>query len=381
MLNRILFPAVLLIGLIFSSCGHRVDKGHILALQEKFNTEKNPEKKSQLAGSLHKAYSIYHLEHENDTTFLLAWANMARTGKEYETAKRVLGEYISMGYAGAKEYRERAEINLVLGYTGEAATDYKKAADSSTDPHKKSMWSNYARYYESISDSISEINASMVAADSHVNNLRMRRADFLIDARQYNAARYDIDKVRASDPEENYSNYLLGKIYSLTGENNLAEQNLEKFLHNSKPSDPGYPEASDLLDRVKKKTSLQEAEKELMDKPASYQSLMKAGTLAFELKDYPRARGYFDDLVKNYPDSIYGYLYRGQVYIQTRKLDLAENDLQSSLKIDPGNIPALNLLAYVYVLQNNRDRFNAVAEQIKQRGGELLEVNRQFKAR
>jgi Flp pilus assembly protein TadD len=87
---------------------------------------------------------------------------------------------------------------------------------------------------------------------------------------------------------------------------------------------------------------------------------------------------YATRLSEVYPDSIYGHLYRGQVGIQTGRLDQALEDMNRVLALAPENISARNLRGYIFLLRKEYEALQKEISGITSRGGELLEVLRPY---
>lgn len=368
-IKYLLFLA-LLAGLL--ACG-REEKA-IMRLEQQLAILEDNEKKSETANVLHKAYSLYHLNNPGDTSFLLNWAKMAESGGEFEQACEIYSNYIELDSGRWDVFESRARVNARLGYFREAGLDFAKAARLNREYEKeRSVHVNLSEYYMETDSVIMEAGNSIATGENILLN-RLTRARRLMECRHYTAAEADISVVLGEEPNHKEALLLVAELGMKSGAYESAQQAFHTYFENVSEKGAEYSRAVNLKSELDDRMALRELDTKLASEPYAYMRLIDAGSIAFKLKDYNKTMVYVNRLIEVYPDSIYGYLYRGQVGIQTGELTNALKDFEKVVFLDPDNYSARNLRAYIYLLRNEPELLRSEIEEIIAGGGELLEV-------
>lgn len=361
------------------SCGKKGDAARISALEERMSEVQDPVGKTELANRLHKEYAIYHLQYEDDTLYLRDWAEMAMEGREYEEAIEVYSMLLERGGVSPAVYVARAGLYAGLGYYQEAFSDYEKAAEMlPADASKKREEYQYWSDYYNQADAVIRREGESIAVGDHPAIHHLNRAEQYIKCGYYSAAVADIRTVFTADTANTRAQYLLAKAFLASGEYDRSGQEFETYFSMATPEDENYAEALEQKQQLDLMSQLDELEGALKSEPYSYQTLVDASATAFRLKNYNRAMLYASRLTEVFPDSIFGYLYRGQVHIQAGDTEQALSDMNRVLELDPSNISARNLRAYVFLLKKDDEAVRQEIREIKSRGGTLLEVLKSY---
>lgn len=361
-------------GMLFiSSCGEEQRRKNIRELEKQFRTTDAPAKKSELANILHKEYSLYHLDHENDTSFLLKWADMAIAGKEFKQARWIYDQYISIQKSNPDVFEQRGRLNALSGYFAQAGEDFQTAASLIDNQNAKNRLREFALTYKH-SDSVINAAEEKLREGIDIEKNTLKRANELIKMKQLAAARYDIEYVLETNRKNASAYYLMAKLQYEAGDLKKASEMIDNYNKLETSGDIFLSAATRLEKLIQEKTELAAIQNRLQNNAMSYEDLVEAGTISFRLKKYNNANEYFNKLISQYPDSTLGYLYRGQVNLQTGKLDKAMNDIKIVLSKKPGNISAHNLKAYIHLLRKEFNKLEQEVEFIRSKDGAPLEI-------
>lgn len=368
---NLLLPLSLL--MIMTSCGEEYRKARIRELEKQFRTATVSKEKSELANLLHKEYNLYHLDHKNDTSFLLNWANMALEGKEFNQAKWIYDQYIDIEKTNPYIFEQRGRLNTLLGHFNAAGQDFEMAASLTNNPTEKDRLLQLALSWKN-SDSVIHAAEKKIRDGQDVERNLLIRASELIENKQLAAARYDIEAVMQLNQENSSAYYLMAKLRHLAGDLEEAGEMIERYKEMDPSGNMFLSEAKELETIIQEKTELSSLQEKYKNNVLTYEELIKAGTLSFKLKEYVSANEYFNKLITQHPDSTLGYLYRGQVHLQTGKLDLAMKDFKVVLSKKPSNISARNLKAYIHLLRKELDELKQEVDHIRSLNGVPLEI-------
>lgn len=358
---------------LMASCGEEQSRSKIIELEKQFRSSSIPAEKSELANILHKEYSLYHLHHENDTIFLLKWADMAIAGKEFKQARWIYDQYINIHKSNPEVFEQRGRLNALLGYFARASQDFQTAASLINNENEKNALIELALTYKH-SDSVINATEQNIKEGIDIEMNILKRANELINMKQLAAARYDIEYLLEKNRENASAYYLMAKLRYEAGDLEKASEMMDNYKKLRSPGDIFLLAALELETSIKEKTELAAIQNRLQNNTMSYDELVEAGAISFRLKEYNKANEYFNALISQYPDSTLGYLYRGQVNLQAGKLDKAMNDIKIVLSKKPGNISAHNLKAYIHLLNKEFDKLEQEVEFIRSKNGVPLEI-------
>lgn len=370
---------LLLMATMLGSCGKNGDIARISALEERMSEVQDPTEKSELANRLHREYTLYHLENEKDTLFLMRWAKMAEQGREYEQAIEIYSMLLEREPDLTGVYATRARLHAGLGYYREASSDFNRAAEllpeEATETRAEyAQWSDF--YYRA--DSVIRREGEFIAAGTDSWMHMLNRAAQYMKCGYYSAAVADIRPVLESDSMNSRAYYLLARTYMASGEYERSMQEFEMYFSRSTPEEADYSEAQRQQQRLVQLIRLRDLEQELRSEPYAYEKLVEASAIAFRLENFNKAMTYATRLSAVFPDSIFGFLYRGQVGIRTGDLDQAQEDMNRVLELEPANISARNLKGYIFLLREDYDALHQEVAEINSMGGEVLEVLQRY---
>lgn len=366
---------LLLMATMLWSCGKSGDITRIKALEERMATVQDPTEKSELANRLHREYALYHLNNEKDTLFLMRWAQMAEEGREYEQAIEIYSMLLERGPELPAVYAARARLFGGLGYYREAFSDFERAAGLLPEGTGKKRaeyahWSDF--YYQA--DSVIRRASEFIAEGNQSAKHLLNRAAQYMKCGYYSAAVADIRPVLESDSMNTRAHYLLARTYMASGEYDRSRQVFEGYFSRTTPKDDNYDEAQRQQQRLDQLIQMRELERALESEPYAYEKLVDASATAFRLENYDKAKTYATRLSEVFPDSIFGFLYRGQVGIRTGDHEQALEDMNRVLELEPANISARNLKGYIFLITQDYDALQQEVREITLRGGKLLEV-------
>ena len=361
------------------SCGRDADISRIREMESRFFAEKDPGQKSSLANMLHKVYSLYHLKNDSDTTFLLNWAGMALAGGEFEQARFVLSRFLELDENDPKVFASRGLVNARLGYYKEAGEDYSKAFLLSGGNTALAAGYEELSVFYLYCDSVISDCGKKIALEKDINPNKLRRAGVFMESKHFAGARADIDGVLREDPDNKDGWILLARLGLSADDPVISDSALNRYFSIAGRNDGRYEEAMKLRNEADAMLALQRLDIQLQKTPNDYTLLIEAGSAAFLLEDYQAAMIYCNRLTEVYPDSIFGYLYRGQIGIQTGRFGDALSDFARVVELDPDNISARNLRAYIYLLMKDEKRLREEIDVITEKGGELFEILKPFK--
>lgn len=376
---RPVYIVLFLMAILPWSCGKNRDIARVSALEERMSAVEDPVRKSELANLLHREYAVYHLNNASDTLFLRRWARMAEEGREYEEAIEVYSMLVDRDPSLSEVYVSRARLYAGLGYYREASADYNKAVVllSAKSTEKSREYKYWADYYHK-ADAVIRAEGEFIADGDNRSTHLLNRAAQYYECGYYSAAVADIRPVLEADSANARALYLLAMNFLASGEYDRSSQEFERYFSLADPADPYYMEAEKQQKRLVQLVQLQTLELALESEPYSYQHLVDASAAAFRLQKYNKAMIYATRLSEVFPDSIFGYLYRGQVHIQSGSPEQALGDMDRVLELDTSNISARNLRAYVFLLDKDYNALQQEINEIISRGGTLLEVLRPF---
>lgn len=356
------------------SCGRDADISKIRKLEKLFSRETDAEKKSELANILHKEYSLYHLESDPDTAFLMNWAKMAMAGGEYEQARDVYSLYIEIDQKNHEVHMKRGLVNARLGFFKQAALDYARATSLMEENNQKTLRCIELSAFYDYCDSVITVAGENIASGKDIVRNRLLRAKMFMECNHFAAAKADIDVVLKHDSLNADGNFLLARLGVSVNDLALSEYALTKYFMAASDNDAAYGDALRMRDEIDRRLKLEDLANRLLESPNDYHLLIDAGSVSFRLKEYQKALVYCNRLTTAYPDSVFGYLYRGQIGIQKGKFVDALNDFERVVTIDPENISARNLKAYVYLITDDTEQLKREIDLILSRDGELLDV-------
>lgn len=364
----------LLVGFILlHSCSDMPSVREIRSAEKRYERSTDPQEKSELANTLHRLYSLYYVDDPVDTLFLRQWAGMAVSGQEYEESARIYSMMLERGISGAYIYGEYGKILARLGYFAEAGEVFTKAGEQSADAAQADQYRELCAFYAK-TDSILHLCSEMIRKDDAPEDFLLKRSRQLLLCRHYSAAASDANRILASDSLNVPSVLLLARIHLESGNTPEAHESLRMITPENINDERVYQEYTLLLRKADLYAEAEELVGELVRNPTSYDRLVKLTAVYFELKDYQSASGYANAMIQYHPDSIRGYLYRGQLLIQTGDPALAISDFNQAIRLQPDNISARNLKAYCYLLQGETDKLRSEVDIIESLGGEVLEV-------
>lgn len=371
--------AMLVLASLLYSCGKSGDVARISALEERMITAQDPIEKSELANLLHREYALYHLHNEKDTLFLMRWAKMAEEGREYEQAIEIYSMLLERAPASPGVYAGRGRLHAGLGYYGEAAADYGRAGSllPGIDSAKRREYEYLSGFYYRV-DSVISRESQLIAAGNDPRGHLLNRAEQYSDCGYYSAAVADIRQVLESDSTYARAHYLMAVTYMASGDYEHGRQAFETYFSIADPADENFIKAGEQQQRLEQLVLLKTLERDLASEPYAYENLIDAAVTAFRLKKYSEAMVYATRLSESFPDSVFGYLYRGQVNIQTGNLAHALDDMDRVLELEPSNISARNLKGYVLFLRKEFGLLQQEISEIMSRGGEVLEILRPY---
>ena len=354
------------------ACGRSYQENGIRQLQERFREADDSEQRRELANRLQRSYSLFHLTYE-DTMFLRDWGELAFRGREYEQARDVFTELAQDVGDDPSVFLRLSEINKRLGFIAEAATNDSVASELMQNEAAKKRYLKRSRYYREVYQQISSAESKMrrgVPGDQP----RLMRARAYMSVQLDDAALYDIQKVIDKDSTIGYSYYLMGKLLYDNEQYQLASTAIATYQKNAVRVDSTLHMVNELSDLIARQEQLNEFEKRLEENRVTYAELIEAGSMAFQLDRNSMADKIFNRIVRAYPDSTRGYLYRGQLSIKTGRLDQAEKDLKKAVMMNPENIAAHNLLGYLYLLKKDFEGMREEVNIIRSLDGKPLDV-------
>lgn len=374
-----IYIVMLLMATALWSCGKSGDIARISALQERMSTEQDPTEKSELANRLHREYSLFHLQNKGDTLFLRQWARMAEAGKEFEHAIDVYTMLLDRDPALPKAHASRGRLYAGLGYYSEASADYGKAVSLlPVDNTAKRREHEYLSDFYHRADSVIRRESTLIAQKNDAWVHLLNRAEQYLDCGYYRAAVADIEPVLEADSTYARAHYLLAIIFMASGEYERSELAFKDYFLFADAADKDLTDAQKQRQRLVQLVQMDALERALAAEPYAYDHLVDAAATAFRLEAYNKAMIYANRLTEIFPDSIFGFLYRGQVGIRRGDLDQAMDDMNRVLELEPSNISARNLRGYILLLGNEYELLQKEIGEIRSRGGALFQVLRPY---
>ncbi|MCF8226458.1 MAG: hypothetical protein K9J30_11330 [Bacteroidales bacterium] len=365
---------IALMGLaLIASCGKRRDAQKIRNLEEKFENEQDVQEKSMAANDLHRAYSLYYLQNPHDTIFLRNWARMAMEGMEYDQARDIFTRLIQNDADDPEIFASRGRVNARLGYFSQASDDFLAASELTRNDRLCFQYVSLSNFYSG-TDSVLNATNVLINEGKDIIKYRLERAAQLMECKHYSAADADVKIVLEMDSADVHALLLLSEIGLRSGDYENSRKAIARFFEIHKYNDTLTDKALYISKEIDHQRQLLQLEKQIREDPSDYEVLIDATALAFELSEYDRAMFYIRNIIEFYPDSIYGYLYRGQVLIQKGDPGKSVSDFDRVLSLQPENISARNLKAYAYLLMGKKDLLMVEIEKIKSMGGEPLEI-------
>lgn len=354
------------------SCGRAFQKRQIEKLESQFHNTAELDQKTKLANRLHKLYSLYYLE-EGDTLFLRSWANLAKQGGEYEEARKIYHNLIKGQAHDASLYLNLSKVNKRLGYIRAAACCDSVAATILLDSREKTYYSQRAERYHKLASRIeSAAKAIEIGIDQH--RYKLLRAHAYLNLELHDAALYDIQEVLDNDSTNTYGHYLMASVLYDQERNRFALKAIDSYRKHASLNDSLNDRIDELAQSIAFDEQFENLHRKINQGKTTYEELIRLGRKAFERERVNASKLIFNRLITAYPDSIFGYLYRGQLYIKMGLLDKAENDLKKGLKLNPDNISTHNLLGYTYLLKKEYGSMEKEVEKVLALGGEPLEI-------
>ncbi len=365
----------LLIVMGLASCKPKLDR-KIRHLETKLEQTADPKEFAETAMQLHRLYSLYQIEHPGDTSHLLDWAELARKGRENEIAVKCYDQYLNI-HKDPSVFELRGNAKLQLGFFEDAAQDYHTAANRVKYPANRKRLLQLYQYNAGLDSLLEQINDEL---DENINipENRLSRAGIFLHNGHPNAAKYDIDQVLQQYPDHIEAWYFLALLKKQYNDYTGSLEDLKRYFELAGENHSYRSKARDLQNEINRRIKLAELESRLGKNPDNYTDFLEMGRLYFDLKEYRAASETFTRAVRLRPDSLLGWLYRGQAHIQLGRLGQAMQDLHKALESDPENLSAHNLKAYVHLLRGESELVRKEVEWIREHKGEVLDILDQY---
>lgn len=367
---------LLLLLLFLFSCGSEYQQRKIRILEDRFEKADDPDEKTMLANGLQQAYSLYHVEYD-DTLFLRSWGELSLQGGEFEQARKIYDDLAEVAVDDPGVFSRRALVNRKLGFLDAAARDDSIAASLHASQDESEYLSGRSDYYRMLDRQV-KANDRNLAQGTDPLHSRLLRAEAFMDAGLTDAAIFDIQQVLDADSTNGYAYYLFSRVLLDRGNAQYARRVVESYRMYAVRVDSVQQFIAELESEIRRTIRLNELEQRIAGNTAGYDELIEAGAIAFQLERNPLAGSIFNRLVSTYPDSLHGYLYRGQLYIRQGKLTMAESDLKQAIRLRPDNISAHNLLGYTYLLGKQYEQVREQLAIIRSLGGQPLDILSEF---
>jgi Tfp pilus assembly protein PilF len=181
----------------------------------------------------------------------------------------------------------------------------------------------------------------------------IEKGNALLKEKKYAEARTEYERVLAQLPAENQPPLLRGIATTY-----YEEDNLDQAVATLKKAVEIKPDDAELLQLLVNWLVAADREEEAKTYMARLpqgtkidpNSLLNLGIKAYNEKKLDEAAGYFDRVVREYPDLPEGYYYRGLVALAQNKSDVAKADFQKLLEIAPDHAKAAEVKEYLAAL-------------------------------
>ena len=183
-----------------------------------------------------------------------AYLGMALRGQsEYDEAKTHLEKAIDLDSTNGRAYFELGLIAGVQNKADEAETALAKAVKLS--PNDSQFWYAYGEVFRSTDRADEAINAyrKAVELDPPYPKAQQKLGLLLVDKKEYDEAEVVLTQAIRRDKSVPINYFNLGLVYAAKKKNQLAIENLEKFLQLAPRNDGDRGRARETLNTLKRK--------------------------------------------------------------------------------------------------------------------------------